>query len=361
MIDLKYMYIILYIIVISMIISMIYIILYIIVMSLTDNARWDCKICIAAGSSGRNGIWNAKRDGGNSFATDKQLMQSWVTHQGICGKRKSAVKNWMSSFSSSSSSIGLGQKRAFEFMDTCLDDTGFFNTERAKEYLTNKQQEELSSTEEPQQYDEYNADNGADFSSSSTSSSSSSSSFERREQQQEQEQEPDHDDNSDVPFCLRTSKKSLILEGDVNKASDCVYEHQQTLLEEYSARSLSGSIHTKASAGHDKHSKLTLKDYILLADWVESSNISYEAGDKLLKVLNNILEAHGLLQLLKFPAQIETIVKSINKRATECHPFFDFAIKMPAAQWGTTLPDGITPLPDIKCHRFCFLHLLAER
>jgi len=138
-------------------------------------------------------------------------------------------------------------------------------------------------------------------------------------------------------------------------------EHQQTLLEEYSARSLSGSIHTKASAGHDKHSKLTLKDYILLADWVESSNISYEAGDKLLKLLNNILEAHGLLQLLKFPAQIETIVKSINKRATECHPFFDFVIKMPAAQWGTTLPDGITPLPDIKCHRFCFLHLLAER
>ena len=185
--------------------SMIFIIsLYIIIMSFPDNF-WDCKFCIA---SGNNFIWNAKRNGGNFYADEKQLTRSWLTHQGICQKRKKAFQNWMSSTSSSSSSsssIGLGQKRAFEFMDTCLDDTGFFYTERAKEYLTNKQQEEPSSTEELQQYDEYNADDGADFSSSSTSSSS----FERREQQQEQEQEqePDQDDNSDVPFCLRTSKK----------------------------------------------------------------------------------------------------------------------------------------------------------
>ena len=62
---------------------------------------WDCRFCIA---SGKNIIWNAKKDGGNPQHADrKQLTRSWLTHQGICKNRKSADFAKKSSSTSSTS------------------------------------------------------------------------------------------------------------------------------------------------------------------------------------------------------------------------------------------------------------------
>jgi len=111
-------------------------------MSSVTNDVWNCRFCIA---SGNNFIWNAVRNGGNIHADRKQLTRSWLTHQGICQKKKRAIKNWTSSTSStsslSSSSIGVGVKRAFHFMSTCLDNQGWFDTHRAEAYLMDEQQE----------------------------------------------------------------------------------------------------------------------------------------------------------------------------------------------------------------------------
>ena len=90
---------------------------------------WDCRFCIA---SGKNIIWNAKRNGGNPYADRKQLIQYWLTHQGICKNRKSAdlAKRTSSTFSTS-----VVKRWAFEFMDTCVDDQGRFDKERAEVFL----------------------------------------------------------------------------------------------------------------------------------------------------------------------------------------------------------------------------------
>ena len=69
-------------------------------MSMTEDV-WDCRFCIA---SGKNIIWNAKKDGGNPQHADrKQLTRSWLTHQGICKNRKSADFAKKSSSTSSTS------------------------------------------------------------------------------------------------------------------------------------------------------------------------------------------------------------------------------------------------------------------
>ena len=100
-------------------------------MSMTEDV-WDCRFCIA---SGKNIIWNAKRNGGNPYADRKQLIQYWLTHQGICKNRKSAdlAKRTSSTFSTS-----VVKRWAFEFMDICVDDQGWFDKERAKVYLMDR-------------------------------------------------------------------------------------------------------------------------------------------------------------------------------------------------------------------------------
>jgi hypothetical protein len=119
-------------------------------MSMTEeDGVWDCRFCIAAG--GRR-IWNARKDGGNSHANRKQLTQSWLIHQGICKNRKAADFAKRSSCSTFSTSV---KRRAFEFMDTCVDDQGWFDRDRAKVYLMDKNpvptKSSASSNEEGQQ------------------------------------------------------------------------------------------------------------------------------------------------------------------------------------------------------------------
>ena len=91
---------------------------------------WDCRFCIA---SGKNIIWNARKDGNPRHDADReQLIQSWLTHQARCKSRQSAdfAKRTSSTFSTS-----IVKRWAFEFMDTCVDDQGWFDKERAEVYL----------------------------------------------------------------------------------------------------------------------------------------------------------------------------------------------------------------------------------
>ena len=109
---------------------------------------WDCRFCIA---SGKNIIWNARKDE-PSYADRNQLIQSWLTHQGRCKNRQAADFAKRSSCSTFSTSV---KRRAFEFMDTCVDDQGWFDRDRAKVYLMDKNpvptKSSASSNEEGQQ------------------------------------------------------------------------------------------------------------------------------------------------------------------------------------------------------------------
>jgi len=100
-------------------------------MSMTEDRLdvWDCRFCIA---SGKNIIWNARKDGKPRHADREQLIQSWLTHQGDCENRQSAdfAKRTSSTFSTS-----VVKRWAFEFMDICVDDQGWFDKERAEVYL----------------------------------------------------------------------------------------------------------------------------------------------------------------------------------------------------------------------------------
>jgi hypothetical protein len=99
-------------------------------MSMTEDGLdvWDCRFCIA---SGKNIIWNARKDE-PSYADRNQLIQSWLAHQGRCKNRQAAdfAKRTSSIFSTS-----VVKRWAFEFMDTCVDDQGWFDKERAEVYL----------------------------------------------------------------------------------------------------------------------------------------------------------------------------------------------------------------------------------
>ena len=165
--------------------------------------------------------------------------------------------------------------------------------------------------------------------------------------------------NDDVMF--RIGNNCLILDGDINIASNVVFEHQQKLEEEYNQMNLYQTLSPKASSGFSSDSKLTISDLIGLADWFEKASITIDNGNALLKVLNKIIKDHGLQEVLHFPTQAETIIHFVSRNFEKLHPVTEFKIQFPEEQWGLYLHDGTSPLPEVKCARFNFLELIAER
>ena len=129
--------------------------------------------------------------------------------------------------------------------------------------------------------------------------------------------------NNGLPRCL-------MLEGDVEMAANVAYEQQQKLVDTYSSKTfLENELNIRASPGYSEDSKLRLEDFVDIAKWLEKSTISMEDGDSLFGLINRILKRHGLHHMLHFPAQTETIIKSLSKNAEELHSIIDIEIPFP--------------------------------
>jgi hypothetical protein len=161
-------------------------------------------------------------------------------------------------------------------------------------------------------------------------------------------------------FLLGAGRPCLMLDTDTNIASNVVYEHQQKLQDEYSQTNLLHDMHIRASVGGTQQGKLNYNDLLGLAIWFENASVSIEDGNDLLNILNKIIEDRGLLDLLHFPKQAETVLKFSTKRSELLHPIHNFEIKIPEDQWGSALPNG-NPLPPVQASFFSFLEELGER
>ena len=162
-------------------------------------------------------------------------------------------------------------------------------------------------------------------------------------------------------FLIGPDRPCLLLDGDINMASDVVFKRQQFIEETYSQFNLQDCLNPRASPGFSSESALTIQDLIALSSWFEKNNVSLDSGTELLLVLNTILANHGLQQLLHFPSKAQSIFSFISRHAVELHPVHEFKMKFPVEQWGSTLHDGITSLPEVKGGFHSFLELLAER
>ena len=341
------------------------------------DSKYNCPFCVIVK---RDPPWNPA----NSGKRIKDQLKSWQTHLGLCPNRKKAEKivnekalEQDRKRARSSNIADVERNRSGEILvhlpaaNQVHRSLGTNQTIEnqptyafAIQFVDRLDPNERHFTGIEPYYDDVNHltyfDGGSMSSSSSDSASGSISSSSSSSSSSSESTGGMAQEDADKMFLLGTGRPCLMLDEDTNMASNVVYKHQQQLQEAYSPLNLFHDIDIRASVGATQQSRLTYRDFLGLAIWFENASVSIEDGNALLKVLNKILEDRGLLDLLHFPKQAETVFKFATKRSEILHPIHNFEMKIPEDQWGSSLPNG-NLLPPVQASYFSFLEELGER